>query len=227
MNKTLLTFGACVISSSTAGLLPVSLILRSASREREEKLPEPTDESPVPAPATPIFRTPSLGEVNSQLHRLLWEHSRINRGGEWKRFMDEAATAYGDRLQMEPSTMGEREAIMGHYCPFLKPPKSQVIVFLSSTFDDIVSERDVLWGDVFPFLRELCHSMGLTFGFVDMRWVTFPLFIPPFLNTLSFSQKGRRRGGWQGGILAVLKYFQLIFTAPNNGPLHGSARPLS
>lgn len=56
----------------------------------------------------------------------------------------------------------------------LSPPKGNVRrvvrVFISSTFKDMQGERDELVLSVFPQLRKLCESRGVTWGEVDLRW---------------------------------------------------------
>ena len=48
---------------------------------------------------------------------------------------------------------------------------SRVIrVFVSSTFRDMQEDRDYLVKFVFPQLRKLCESRGVTWGEVDLRW---------------------------------------------------------
>ena len=46
----------------------------------------------------------------------------------------------------------------------------QIRVFVSSTFRDMQAERDHLVKNVFPQLRRLCESRGVTWGEVDLRW---------------------------------------------------------
>lgn len=43
-------------------------------------------------------------------------------------------------------------------------------VFVSSTFDDFVEERNVLQGEVFPELRRRCEARGYRFQAIDLRW---------------------------------------------------------
>jgi hypothetical protein len=45
-----------------------------------------------------------------------------------------------------------------------------VRVFVSSTFADMVGERDELARRIFPALRQLCESRGVSWGEVDLRW---------------------------------------------------------
>lgn len=49
-------------------------------------------------------------------------------------------------------------------------PPRVLRVFVSSTFVDMVAERDELVRRVFPQLRELCESRGVVWGEVDLRW---------------------------------------------------------
>lgn len=46
----------------------------------------------------------------------------------------------------------------------------QIRVFISSTFRDMQAERDYLVKLIFPQLRKLCESRGVTWGEVDLRW---------------------------------------------------------
>jgi len=43
-------------------------------------------------------------------------------------------------------------------------------VFMSSTFKDMMAERDHLVKFTFPQLRKLCESRGVVWGEVDLRW---------------------------------------------------------
>ena len=43
-------------------------------------------------------------------------------------------------------------------------------VFVSSTVRDMQEDRDYLVKFVFPQLRKLCESRGVTWGEVDLRW---------------------------------------------------------
>jgi len=43
-------------------------------------------------------------------------------------------------------------------------------VFVSSTFDDMVGERETLVKRVFPSLRRLCQERGVVWSEVDLRW---------------------------------------------------------
>ena len=52
-----------------------------------------------------------------------------------------------------------------------RQPEQRVIrVFISSTFRDMHEEREELAKRVFPQLRKLCESRGVTWGEVDLRW---------------------------------------------------------
>jgi tetratricopeptide (TPR) repeat protein len=48
--------------------------------------------------------------------------------------------------------------------------RQSIRVFISSTFRDMHAERDHLVKFVFPQLRRLCESRGVTWGEVDLRW---------------------------------------------------------
>ena len=52
-----------------------------------------------------------------------------------------------------------------------KSKKSRSIrVFISSTFQDMQEERDVLVKKIFPQLRKICMDRGVGFTEVDLRW---------------------------------------------------------
>src|SRR5260221_6085723 len=46
----------------------------------------------------------------------------------------------------------------------------QIRVFIPSTFRDMRAERDYLVKFIFPQLRKICESRGVTWGEVDLRW---------------------------------------------------------
>jgi hypothetical protein len=48
--------------------------------------------------------------------------------------------------------------------------RREIRVFISSTFRDMQEEREELVKQVFPQLRRLCESRGVTCGEVDLRW---------------------------------------------------------
>ena len=43
-------------------------------------------------------------------------------------------------------------------------------VFVSSTFSDLVAERNALQEHVFPRLREFCQKLRARFQAIDLRW---------------------------------------------------------
>lgn len=45
-------------------------------------------------------------------------------------------------------------------------------VFVSSTFSDLIAERNALHELVFPKLRELCLQHGCRFQAIDLRWTS-------------------------------------------------------
>ena len=47
-------------------------------------------------------------------------------------------------------------------------------VFVSSTFADLVAERDALQGDLLRRLRALCEQHRARFAWVDLRWGVSP-----------------------------------------------------
>lgn len=49
-------------------------------------------------------------------------------------------------------------------------PRSELRVFISSTFRDLQEEREHLIKKIFPEIRSLCRERGITFTEVDLRW---------------------------------------------------------
>src|SRR5215213_3975040 len=49
-------------------------------------------------------------------------------------------------------------------------PSKTFRVFVSSTFADLVAERNALHDRVFPRLRQFCQERGARFSPVDLRW---------------------------------------------------------
>ncbi len=45
----------------------------------------------------------------------------------------------------------------------------QVVVFMSSTFDDTTAERNYFMAHAYPYLSAFCKTRGLSFGTVDLR----------------------------------------------------------
>src|SRR5258708_27957674 len=43
-------------------------------------------------------------------------------------------------------------------------------LFVSSTFEDVIEERNALTREVFPALAKLCESHGTRFQAIDLRW---------------------------------------------------------
>jgi tetratricopeptide (TPR) repeat protein len=54
--------------------------------------------------------------------------------------------------------------------PTNQPRQRETRVFISSTFRDMQEEREELVKQIFPQLRRLCESRGVTWGEVDLRW---------------------------------------------------------
>jgi Domain of unknown function (DUF4062) len=51
-----------------------------------------------------------------------------------------------------------------------KSKKREIRIFVSSTFQDMMVERDHLVKRVFPGLRKLCQERSVEFTGVDLRW---------------------------------------------------------
>ena len=51
-----------------------------------------------------------------------------------------------------------------------EPRQREIRAFISSTFRDMQEEREELVKQIFPQLRRLCESRGVTWGEVDLRW---------------------------------------------------------
>ncbi len=53
---------------------------------------------------------------------------------------------------------------------FIKRKHRNIRVFVSSTFEDMQEERDILVKNIFPQLRKMCLERGVGFTEVDLRW---------------------------------------------------------
>ena len=71
----------------------------------------------------------------------------------------------------EVSAEERHSALVGKLAGAGKLHKSFTVwLFVSSTFTDTQTERNLLMTDVYPYLRNLCRRLGLTFDVVDLRW---------------------------------------------------------
>jgi len=52
----------------------------------------------------------------------------------------------------------------------IKDTDREVRVFVSSTFKDMMKERDYLIKEVFPEIRHRCNLKGIEFTEIDLRW---------------------------------------------------------
>ena len=43
-------------------------------------------------------------------------------------------------------------------------------LFISSTFNDFISERNVLNDEIFPVIDDFCQQHGYNFQLIDLRW---------------------------------------------------------
>jgi hypothetical protein len=70
----------------------------------------------------------------------------------------------------EPSLKIQCRAILW-LAPLILSPRRrhEIRVFISSTFRDMQEEREELVKQIFPQLRRLCESRGVTWAEVDLR----------------------------------------------------------
>ena len=61
------------------------------------------------------------------------------------------------------------DILFGKYSNLPKEKSPTVKIFLSSTFSDFKTERNILYSFAFPKIRDYCSSLDLDFQFVDMR----------------------------------------------------------
>ena len=91
----------------------------------------------------------------------------------WDARLAEAMSLRGGsrpRLRVMDLTQPDVAAVLCGTALAQPEPSRDVLLFLSSTFTDHHEERTRLHGDVFPYLRKLCRTLGLHFMPVDMRW---------------------------------------------------------
>ena len=46
----------------------------------------------------------------------------------------------------------------------------EIVLFVSSTFSDMIDERELLVRSVFPRVKRFCKEKGLIFRTIDLRW---------------------------------------------------------
>ncbi|HHL32770.1 MAG TPA: DUF4062 domain-containing protein [Desulfobulbaceae bacterium] len=77
------------------------------------------------------------------------------------------STNSGDQTQ-SAGTLSKKGGNEQDHDPF--KPERNIRVFISSTFQDMQEERDVLIKKIFPKLRKMCQERGVGFTEVDLRW---------------------------------------------------------
>ena len=86
----------------------------------------------------------------------IWDRNRTAITGLPPEFQEPPSTAPGDECLDPVQSLDANER--------------RIVVFVSSTFRDMVKERDELTLRVFPELRKTCEERGITWGEVDLRW---------------------------------------------------------
>ncbi|XP_070559643.1 NACHT domain- and WD repeat-containing protein 1-like [Ptychodera flava] len=64
----------------------------------------------------------------------------------------------------------EESILCGHIIELPPEPSQIVRIFISSTFGDVVAERNILLQKAYPSLQQWCQRRGFDFQVVDMRW---------------------------------------------------------
>ncbi|XP_072023467.1 NACHT and WD repeat domain-containing protein 2-like [Amphiura filiformis] len=95
----------------------------------------------------------------------------------WKTILANAADEFEEerRLQAEEENTESTELFHGMMMGMIpgkhiKRHGRECWVFVSSTFTDTRHERDLLMEDVYPYIRDYCREIGLSFNVVDFRW---------------------------------------------------------
>ncbi|KAM4706799.1 NACHT domain- and WD repeat-containing protein 1 [Discoglossus pictus] len=70
--------------------------------------------------------------------------------------------------EMDKETL--RDILRGKKTDLSPEPSKVVRIFISSTFSDMVEERDALMELAYPEVQAFCQKKGLAFEVVDMRW---------------------------------------------------------
>ncbi|MGD9938088.1 MAG: DUF4062 domain-containing protein [Methanoregulaceae archaeon] len=86
----------------------------------------------------------------------IWDRIRTAITGLPPEFQEPSSTAPGDECLDPVQSLDANER--------------RIVVFVSSTFRDMVAERDELTTQIFPGLRKTCEERGITWGEVDLRW---------------------------------------------------------
>lgn len=96
----------------------------------------------------------------------------------WKRLFAKKSELSNSDGEQVTNTAGERQPHASSVIPPNKDSgpspsaleKREIRVFISSTFRDMMRERDLLVKEVFPELRRKCAGRFVTFTEVDLRW---------------------------------------------------------
>jgi len=86
----------------------------------------------------------------------IWDRIRTAITGLPPEFQEPSSTAPGDECLDPVQSLDANE--------------KRIVVFVSSTFRDMIAERDELTTRIFPELRKTCEERGIAWGEVDLRW---------------------------------------------------------
>jgi tetratricopeptide (TPR) repeat protein len=111
-------------------------------------------------------------EVLDEAHQLCREHCK-NSARQYNRLTDLLSKLSGAADNFTPvDTDRNKEEYIRFIREKINDPqhKRKVRVFISSTFRDMMAEREYLIKRVFPKLKTLCREHGIDFSEVDLRW---------------------------------------------------------
>ena len=89
-------------------------------------------------------------------------HYQLRRRVQRRYAVSLTRSGYGDSVDLGEGVDQIRRAIAGELRPFR--------VFISSTFSDLATERDLLAKDVFPRIAKECEKRDAIWAPIDLRW---------------------------------------------------------
>ncbi|HKK10840.1 MAG TPA: tetratricopeptide repeat protein, partial [Bacteroidales bacterium] len=103
-----------------------------------------------------------------------WElcQKYCKRGDSRQKTLKQLMSLFGAGLKNEQDYSAEKKKYFDFISKELNEPlsKRRVRVFISSTFRDMMGEREHLIKNVFPKLKSQCRELGIDFSEVDLRW---------------------------------------------------------
>ncbi len=128
---------------------------------------------------TPQVPKEVLQHSGGRSGREIWSVPRSQRT-PWKDYLNKAYWDDIFKASLEENNSAETanlgpdldfiDVMKGEVSAINRPVPKMLSIFVSSTFTDTETERNLLIEDVQPYLREVCNLFGYEFRFCEMRW---------------------------------------------------------